>query len=324
MESVRRAIRARHYSIRTETAYAGWIRRYIRYHRYKHPRDMGAPQVVQFLSYLANERRVAASTQSQALNALNFLYGEVLGQPLGELPGVACAKPTRRPPGVLSRGEVRRILSALEGEYWLIACLLCASGLRVMEVLRLRVGDLDFGRRCLTVRDGEGAKDRMVTLADELIPLLKRHLATRRTVWQRDLANAVGAPCLPDALSRKLGSAALDWPWQYVFAARQLSIDPRSGKRRRDHLTHSAMRKALRRAVLHVGLDVRIDCHTLRHSFASHWLECSADIQTVQDQAGLADVAPSQTDAHVLNRGAAAVQGPLEVVPAIDGNFRED
>lgn len=314
LESVRSAIRARYYSIRTERAYIDWIRRYIRFHRYTHPREMGAEQVVQFLSHLATERNVAASTQNQALNAINFVYREVLEIPLGELHGLKRANRPQRLPRVLSTDEITAILSRMKGDYWLVACLLYGSGLQVMEALRLRVGDIDFGHRCIIVRDGKGAKDRVVTLADELTVPLKRHLAHRRTMWERDRINGVGPVYLPYALERKLKEAGREWPWQYVFPAPSISRDTRSGVRRRHHLHDSSVRKALRRAVLDAGLDSRVTCHTLRHSFATHLLERGADIRTVQEQLGHSDVATTQIYTHVLKRGGGGVRSPLSEI----------
>jgi integron integrase len=314
LDEVRRAIRTRHYSIRTEKSYVDWIRRFIRFHDYAHPRDLGGKQVSAFLSYLAVERKVAAATQNQGLNALSFLYRRVLEQPFGELQDVARAKQPQRLPRVLSEHEIRILLAAMSGIYWLIACLLYGSGLRVMEALRLRVDDFDFERRCIVVRNGKGGKDRVVTLADELVKPLKGHLANRRTQWERDRDNGVAGVFLPYALERKYPKAGIEWPWQYVFCSKSLSVDPRSGIERRHHIHDSAMRKALRSAVLQLNLDSRISCHTLRHTFATHLLERGADIRTVQEQLGHSDLATTQLYTHVIKRGGLAVKSPLGAV----------
>lgn len=314
VDTVRRAIRVRHYSIRTEKAYVDWIKRYIRFHNYQHPKDLGGDDVAAFLSYLAVERNVAPSTQDQALNALSFLYLSVLEQPLDQLSGVIRAKKPQRLPRVLSELEISKVLSALSGDHWLVGCLLYGSGLRLMEALRLRVKDIDFGRRCLMIRNGKGGKDRVVTLADELLVPLKRHLGKLRTQWEHDRDNGIAGVYLPTALSRKYPNAGSEWPWQFVFSSNRLSVDPRTRTVRRHHLHESSMRKALRRAVLEVDLDTRISCHTLRHTFATHMLERGADIRTVQEQLGHSDVATTQIYTHVINRGGLAVKSPLGAI----------
>ncbi|MCC7487995.1 MAG: integron integrase [Burkholderiales bacterium] len=311
LQRVREAVRVRHYSIRTEEAYVLWVRRFVLFHGKRHPAEMGESEVRAFLTHLAVQGDVAASTQNQALNALVFLYRHVLESPLGELGDVVRAKRPQRLPVVLSVNEVGRVLHGLPGVYWLIGCLQYGSGLRLLESLRVRVKDLDFGHRAILVRDGKGAKDRVVTLPDELIVPLRRHLAARRTTFERDCAQGVGAVYLPHALARKYPNAATEWGWQYVFAAGQLSVDPRSGARRRHHVDESSMQKAVRAAVRAAGLDKPASCHTLRHSFATHLLERGADIRTVQEQLGHADVRTTQIYTHVLQRGGRAVSSPL-------------
>lgn len=328
LDEVRDAIRVRHYSIRTEKAYVDWIQRFNRFHDYAHPRDMGEEEVSRFLTYLAVEREVASSTQNQALNALSFMYSNVLDRPLGEMRNITRAKQSQRLPRVLSEHEISIVLRAVEGDYWLIACFLYGSGLRVMEALRLRVGDIEFGHRCLLIRDGKGAKDRVVTLADELVVPLRSHLAKRRILWERDRNNGVVGVYLPYALSRKYPTAGTEWPWQYVFSANKLTVDPRSGLERRHHIHDSAMRKALRNAVLKVGLDTRISCHALRHTFATHLLERGADIRTVQEQLEHADVSTTQIYTHVIKRGGFAVKSPLGSIlglpPSDDTPYSDD
>ena len=294
LRSVREAIRVRHFSIRTEEAYVQWVKRFILFHGKRHPTQMGEAEVAAFLTHLAVEGGVASSTQNQALNALVFLYKRVLGRPLGECVGIVYAKRPQRIPLVLTPAEVGRILANLKGVYWLIGCLQYGSGLRLLESIRLRVKDLDFDHRALLVRDGKGAKDRVVTLPDELIVPLKRHLAARRTLFERDCADGLASVYLPHALARKYPNADSEWGWQYVFVAERLSVDPRSGRQRRHHVDESAVQKAVRSALRKAGIHKPASCHTLRHSFATHLLERGADIRTVQEQLGHSDVRTTQ------------------------------
>jgi integron integrase len=311
LQRLKDAIRVRHYSIRTEQTYAFWVRRYILFHRKRHPLDMGEAEVREFLTNLATQGEVAASTQNQALNALIFLYRHVLERPLGDLGEVVRARRPQRLPVVLTVDEVGRVLQGLPGVYWLIGCLQYGSGLRLLESVRMRVKDLDFGHRAIVVRDGKGAKDRIVTLPDELIVPLRRHLLARRTTFERDRAAGYAGVFLPHALARKYPNAPFEWGWQYVFAAAQLSADPRSTEKRRHHVDESSMQKAMRAAVLKAGIAKPASCHTLRHSFATHLLERGADIRTVQEQLGHADVRTTQIYTHVLKRGGMAVTSPL-------------
>jgi integron integrase len=314
LRSVREAVRVRHFSIRPEEAYVQWVKRFILFHGKRHPSQMGEPEVCAFLTHLAVEGQVAAATQNQALNALVFLYRNVVDRPLGEFSGIVRAKRPQRLPVVLSPGEVGRTLRALKGIYWLIACLQYGSGLRLLESVRLRVKDLDFEHRAILVRDGKGAKDRVVTLPDELLIPLKRHLANRKTAFERDCAEGLGTVFLPYALARKYPNAESEWAWQYVFAAETASLDPRSGKRRRHHVNESSVQKAVRKALRQAGIQKPASCHTLRHSFASHLLERGADIRTVQEQLGHSDVRTTQIYTHVLKRGGMAVKSPLGAV----------
>lgn len=311
LRSVRDAIRTRHYSIRTEEAYVHWIKRFILFHGKRHPAEMGEAEVAAFLTHLAVERDVAPATQNQALNAIAFLYKAVLDRPLGTCRGIVRAKRLPRLPVVLTVAEVAAVLGRLQGQYWLIACLQYGSGLRLLESVRLRVKDLDFTHCAVFVRDGKGGKDRVVTLADELVGPLQAHLATRRTTFDRDLAAGCGTVYLPHALARKYPNAESQWGWQYVFPSGQVSTDPRSGKRRRHHLDETLMQKAMQRAVRAAGIHKPASCHTLRHSFATHLLERGMDIRTVQEQLGHADVRTTQIYTHVLQRGGRAVVSPL-------------
>jgi integron integrase len=311
LQQVVNKIRVRHYSRRTEYTYLQWIKRYIYYHNKRHPKDMREDEVSQFLTHLAVNGNVSASTQNVALNALVFMYRHVLEKPLNEINGIVRAKRPKRLPVVLNREEVAHILNNLSGQRWLIACLQYGSGLRLIESVRLRVLDLDFDHRALYVRSGKGGKDRVVTLADEIILPLQRHLETVRTLHERDLAEGFGSVYLPFALSRKYPNAAREWKWQYVFPSTQRSVDPRSGITRRHHADESSVRKAVKCAVRIAGINKKASCHTLRHSFATHLLERGQDIRTVQEQLGHKDVRTTQIYTHVLNRGGAAVRSPL-------------
>jgi len=311
LERIREAVRVRHYSIRTERTYIEWTRRFILFHGKRHPEQMGEKEVAAFLTHLAVDRNVAASTQNQALNALVFVYKHVLERPLGDIADAVRAKRPARLPVVLSQDEVRRLLAELRGAQWLLACLQYGSGLRLMESIRLRVKDLEFDRRAVIVREGKGGKDRVVTLSDALVEPLQRHLASRRNLFDQDSAQGFGSVYLPHALARKYPNAERSWAWQYVFPSKRLSRDPRSGTTRRHHLDESVVQKAVARAVRKCGIEKPASCHTLRHSFATHLLERGADIRTVQEQLGHADVRTTQIYTHVIQRGGRAVLSPL-------------
>jgi integron integrase len=312
LDQARDAARLRHLSLRTEKAYLGWIRRYVRFHGTRHPRELGAEQVREFLSHLAIEGNVAASTQNQALSALLFLYRTVLDLPLPDLDGVERARKPARLPVVLSREEVRAVLAELHGMHALIANLLYGAGLRLLEALRLRVKDVDFDLHTLLVREGKGSKDRITLLPDALIPDLRAQLERVRATHERDLAAGHGAVYLPHALARKYPAAERAFEWQYVFPAARLSVDPRSGEVRRHHLSPAAMQKAMTSAVRRARLSKRASCHTLRHSFATHLLDAGYDIRTVQELLGHQDVRTTMIYTHVLNRGGRAVRSPLD------------
>ena len=310
--SVREAIRVRHYSRATEKSYCGWVRQFIRFHGLRHPRGLGAPEVESFLTWLAVERKVSASTQNQALCALLFMYRHVLEMELPWLEGVVRAKRPQRIPVVLSPDEVRRVLDQLRETPRLIADLLYGSGMRRIEALTLRVGDLDFSYRQIVVRQAKGAKDRVTMLPDRLVEPLRTHLRRVRALHVQDLAAGHGAVWLPEALSRKLPNAAEQWTWQYVFPSARLSIDDEAGVLRRFHASPKSLSRALHRAAQRAGITKRVGCHTLRHSFATHLLQSGCDIRTVQELLGHADVATTMIYTHVTRRGAGGVRSPLD------------
>jgi len=316
LDQVRDLLRLKHYSIRTEEAYVAWIRQYILFHNTRHPKDMGTPEIQAFLTHLAVERKVAASTQNQALSALIFLYRQVLRQELhGSIDAVRAKRP-QRVPTVLTKAEVRQVLGQLSGMHRMLVELLYGSGIRSLECVRLRVKDLDFSRQELTVRDGKGAKDRRTMLPGSLIGPFQHHLQTVKQMHTTDLAEGNGCVYLPFALAKKYPNAETEWRWQYVFPATRTSIDPRSGIRRRHHLNESVLHRAIKKATDATGITKRVSCHTFRHSFATHLLEAGYDIRTVQELLGHEDVATTMIYTHVLNKGGLAVKSPLDDVNA--------
>jgi len=313
LDRVREAIRIRHYSYRTEQQYVAWIARYIRFHRYRDPAEMGHAEIEAFLSHLAVQRSVAAATQAQALAALLFLYKNALGITLPWMDNIVRARRPRRLPVVLSRVEVRRVLAHLPQPYWLIASLLYGSGLRLMEALRLRVKDVGLEQRKLLVRDGKGAKDRVTVLPDTLIEPMRLQLAHVRDSHRHAAEHGYGGVELPDALNRKYPRAHLDLGWQYVFPAATPSRDPRTGAWRRHHIHEQSVQRRVREAVRAAAIRQPASCHTFRHCFATHLLESGSDIRTVQELMGHASVKTTQIYTHVLNRGGLAVRSPLDV-----------
>jgi integron integrase len=312
IEEVRRKLRTRHYSLRTEQAYVGWIRRFILANSKRHPDGMGEVEVERFLSTLATEGDVAAGTQNQALSALLFLYRHVLRVDLPWMATVVRAKRPRRVPTVLSRDEVQRLLAAMDGRTWLLASLLYGTGMRLLECLRLRVKDIDFARNAIIVRDGKGGKDRHTVLPRKLLDPLQREVERARLLHQQDLAAGFGEVWLPHALARKYPNAPRAFGWQYVFAAAKLAHDPRGGKKRRHHFDDAVLSRAIKRACQLAAIAKPVSAHTLRHSFATHMIEAGYDIRTVQELLGHKDVATTQIYTHVLNRGAAGVLSPLD------------
>jgi integron integrase len=312
MDEVRSRIRTKHYSLRTEQAYTHWIKRYIYFHGKRHPVEMGAAEVEAFLSSLAVDRQVAASTQKQALAALLFLYREVLGVDLPWLDGVTRAKQRVHVPVVLTQAEVKRMLDWLEGTPGLMARLLYGSGMRLMECVRLRVKDIDFERHEITVREGKGGKDRRTMLPASLAEPLQAHLQRVRALFDGDRALGMPGVQMPDALARKYPDAAASWGWFWVFPSTSLSVDPRSGVRRRHHAHEQVLQRAIKRAVHAAGIAKPATTHTLRHSFATHLLEAGYDIRTVQELLGHADVSTTMIYTHVLNKGGRGVTSPLD------------
>jgi integron integrase len=318
LDRVREVLRTRHYSLRTERAYVGWIRRFLVFHGSRHPREMGKREIEAFLSHLAVVGEVSASTQNQALNAIAFLYHQVLEQRLPELDAIVRARRPQRLPVVLSAAEVSRLLAQLTDPYRLMASLMYGSGLRLLECVRLRVKEIDFDRRSIVVRDGKGRKDRSTVLPDAALAGLRRQLAARRALHAEDLAVGQGRVYLPDALARKLPDADRSLHWQYVFPSARISRDPRSGARRRHHVNEASVQRVVKRAVRAAGITKHASCHTLRHSFATHLLERGSDIRTVQELLGHRSVATTMIYTHVLGRDALGVRSPLDGVLAPD------
>jgi len=312
LDQVRDVIRRKHFSIRTEQTYVEWIKRYIFFHGKRHPNEMAEAEITAFLTHLARAGKVAASTQNQALSALLFLYREVLQQNIGWLDQVERAKRPARLPVVLTKDEVRRLFAHLHGTNRLMAGLLYGSGLRLMECVRLRVKDVDFGYLRVTIRDGKGGKDRITMLPVNAAKPLERHLQKVKAQHEQDLEDGFGGVYLPDALEYKYPNAAREWMWQYVFPSSRLSSDTRSGVRRRHHVEESSLQLGIKRAVRASGIQKPATCHTLRHSFATHLLESGYDIRTVQELLGHKDVSTTMIYTHVLNRPGVGIRSPLD------------
>jgi len=313
LDQVRDKIRLKHYSIRTEQTYVDWIKRFVLFNNKRHPAEMGGAEVEAFLTYLAVEGKVAASTQNQAKAAVLFLYRQVLNQELPWLENVEQAKVSRRLPVVLTVNETRALLDRLKGVHKLQANLLYGTGMRLMEAMRLRVKDIDFERKEILIRDGKGAKDRVTMLPMTLASLLQRHLQTVKALHDDDLQAGYGNVYLPNALERKYPNASREWGWQYVFPATQVSVDPRSGITRRHHLDEKGLQRAMKQAVRDSGLVKPATPHTLRHSFATHLLDSGYDIRTIQELLGHSDVSTTMIYTHVLNKGGRGVRSPLDM-----------
>jgi len=318
LEQVRERVRYLHYSLRTEEAYVHWVRAFVRFHGCeRHPGEMGAAEVEAFLTWLAAERHVAVATHKQALSALIFLDRKVLGLDLPWLDAIGHPRPRVRLPEVLTHEEVSRLLALFDPQHALLARLLYGTGLRIMEALRLRVKDVDFERRAIVVREGKGAKDRVVMLPGALVPALREQLSRSRLLWSEDRAAGRGGVWMPDALERKYPRAGASWSWFWVFPAAAHSVDPRTGEARRHHAHDQAFQRAFKRALARAGIERPATPHTLRHSFATHLLLAGYDIRTVQELLGHADVSTTMVYTHVLKLGGGAVRSPLDALTTV-------
>jgi len=305
-------LRARHYSPRTEKAYVQWVARFIRFHRMRHPGEMGTEEINAFLTSLAVYDKVSASTQTQALSAILFLYRHVLGREVGELEGLVRARRPVHLPVVMTRVEVRAVLAETEGEYWLIAALLYGTGMRLSECLSLRVQDVDFGANQIVVRDGKGGKDRVTMLPEALKGPLKNQLLRTEVVHKRDLAAGWGRVILPQALDRKYPNAAVEWRWQWVFPQQRRWTNRSTGEQGRHHVHETLVQRAVREAVRRSGVQKHVTCHTFRHTFATQLLESGYDIRTIQELLGHKSVNTTMIYTHVLNKGGLGVRSPLD------------
>ncbi|MEZ4599011.1 MAG: integron integrase [Syntrophotaleaceae bacterium] len=314
LDLLKQALRVRHYSPRTEKTYCEWVKRYIFFHNVRHPAEMAEPEINAFLTHLAVKTKVSASTQNQALSALLFLYRHVLGKEIGELGEIIRAKKPKRLPVVMTREEVREVLNCLEGDRKLMAGLLYGAGLRLMECLRLRVQDIDFGRGEIVVRDGKGGKDRRTMFPKALIGPMKEHLARVKLLHEKDLTEEWGKVQLPDALARKFPNAPYQWRWQWVFPQENRWKNTRTGEEGRHHIHETLLQRAIKEAVSKAGIVKRIGCHTFRHSFATHLLEDGYDIRTIQELLGHKDVSTTMIYTHVLNKGGQGVRSPIDAL----------
>lgn len=314
LEQVRDVLRYRHYSYRTEQSYIHWIKRYIYFHNKKHPRDMGADEIVEYLTHLAVKRKVSPSTQNQALSALLFLYKQVLKVDLPWLDNIKRAKRKKYIPVVFTRNEVKQLLAQFEGTHWLIFSLMYGAGLRLSECIQLRVKDVDFHYRQLIIRDSKGYQDRVTVLPAPLIDPLRNHMARVKERHELDLKQGYGDVYMPFALNKKYPNADREWHWQFIFPSANISTDPVSGRQRRHHVYDRSLQRAMKRALVKAQIHKPAGTHTLRHSFATHLLEDGYDIRTVQELLGHKDVKTTQIYTHVLQKGGAAVRSPLERV----------
>ncbi len=315
-------MRLHHYSIHTERTYCDWIKKYVHFHHMKSREDLeeGEKKIEAFLTYLAVRKNVAPATQNQAMNALVFLYKKILKLPLDDEINAVRASKKINMPVVMTREETARVLSLMQGTPQLVAKLLYGSGLRISEAIRLRVQDIDYTLKTITVRSGKGAKDRVTTFPATLIPFFRNHLTQVKIIHSKDLDQDFGEVYLPYALARKYPHAARDWGWQYVFPASRLSVDPRSGITRRHHIDPSVINKAIKKAGRRAGITKRISSHTFRHSFATHLLQRGSDIRTIQALLGHSDVSTTMIYTHVLQQGGQGVPSPLDDLDLTSAN----
>jgi integron integrase len=316
LELFREAMRVRHYSNRTEDTYCSWVRRFVHFHKLRHPKDMGELEINAFLTHLAVAEKVSASTQNQALSALLFLYRHVIGKEVGDLGHVIRARKPSHLPVVLTRDEVKALLAQLSGVKWLMASLMYGAGLRLMECLRLRLQDIDFTRHEILVRDGKGAKDRITMLPESLKKPLADHLKQVKSIHDKDLAEGWGKVLLPGALDRKYPNAPAEWRWQWVFPQEHRWKNTKTGEEGRHHMHETIIQRAVKEAVGRAGILKHAGCHTFRHSFATHLLEAGYDIRTIQELMGHKDVSTTMIYTHVLNKGGHGVKSPVDLFVA--------
>ncbi len=316
LELFREAMRVRHYSNRTEDTHCSWVRRFVHFHKLRHPKDMGELEINAFLTHLAVAEKVSASTQNQALSALLFLYRHVIGKEVGDLGHVIRARKPSHLPVVLTRDEVKALLAQLSGVKWLMASLMYGAGLRLMECLRLRLQDIDFTRHEILVRDGKGAKDRITMLPESLKKPLADHLKQVKSIHDKDLAEGWGKVLLPGALDRKYPNAPAEWRWQWVFPQEHRWKNTKTGEEGRHHMHETIIQRAVKEAVGRAGILKHAGCHTFRHSFATHLLEAGYDIRTIQELMGHKDVSTTMIYTHVLNKGGHGVKSPVDLFVA--------
>ncbi|MDP8226425.1 MAG: integron integrase [Candidatus Celaenobacter polaris] len=312
LDQVRQIIRIKHYSLRTEESYLNWIKRFIFFHDKKHPIEMGEEEIGQFITHLAKNDKVSASTQNQALCAIVFLYKNVLKKELENSISIYWSKRPKKLPVVFTKSEAIDVLNNLKGTHWLVAMLLYGAGLRLSESLELRVKDIDFGYSQIVVRASKGEKDRKTMLPQKIVEPLKKHLDKVKEIHEDDFKNGYGSVYLPYAIERKYSNAKYEWGWQYVFPATKISTDPRSGIQRRHHLYDTVIQKAVKQAIRNADIVKQASCHTFRHSFATHLLESGYDIRTIQELLGHKNVETTMIYTHVINHGGKGVRSPAD------------
>jgi len=312
LDQVRQVIRIKHYSLRTEESYINWIKRFIFFHNKKHPLEMGEKEIGEFITHLAKNEKVSASTQNQALCAIVFLYKNVFKKELDDTISIYWSKRPKKLPVVFTKSEAIEVLGKLKGTHWLVGMLLYGSGLRLSESLELRVKDIDFGYNQIIVRDSKGEKDRTTMLPQKIVQPLKEHLIKVKKIHEEDLKNGFGTVYLPYAIEQKYPNAKYEWKWQYVFPATKISTDPRSGVQRRHHLYDTVIQKAVKQAIRDAGITKHASCHTFRHSFATHLLESGYDIRTIQELLGHKNVETTMIYTHVINQGGKGVRSPAD------------